>query len=164
MLQLTDRQIADYFHRSYTTVDGLWFMKLEELRGFDEALQIDVEVWKVMPKIQARKLKALSGLESGLDALFECFTTKLAIEGFQIQDATRSLDGRSCEIIVSQCPWCELLAKSGRRHLAETIGRAICDTEYGVWAAEFGNNIRLDIGDRICGGCSACAIRFYREE
>jgi hypothetical protein len=54
MLKLTDRQIADYFHRSYTAVDGLWFMKVEAACGFDTALDIDTGVWKVMPKIQAR--------------------------------------------------------------------------------------------------------------
>ncbi len=52
MKHLTDQQAAEYFHRSFTAVDGLWFMKVEEKHGFDAALEIDNEVWKVLPKIQ----------------------------------------------------------------------------------------------------------------
>ena len=57
MINLTDVQIAEYYHRSFSVVDGLWFMKIEERYGFEAALDIDSEVWKVVPKIQARKLK-----------------------------------------------------------------------------------------------------------
>ena len=34
MLNLTRQQTADYLHRSYTAVDGLWFMKAEAVLGF----------------------------------------------------------------------------------------------------------------------------------
>ena len=44
MKELTDKQIAAYFHRSYTAADGLWFMKVEEKCGFDTALEIDDQV------------------------------------------------------------------------------------------------------------------------
>ena len=37
MTDLTEEQKAEYFRRSYTAVDGLWFMKVEERLGFDEA-------------------------------------------------------------------------------------------------------------------------------
>ncbi|NLE90228.1 MAG: hypothetical protein GX602_04765, partial [Dehalococcoidales bacterium] len=57
MEELSDRQISQYLQRSYEAVDGLWFMKVEEKLGFDTALEIDGEVWKVLPKIQARMLK-----------------------------------------------------------------------------------------------------------
>jgi hypothetical protein len=159
VIELTARQIAEYFHRSYTSVDGLWFMKLEEKYGFDAALDIDVEVWKVVPKIQARKLKALTGLEWGIDALFECFTTKHTIEGFDFT-AARDPDGQGFEFTIRKCPWVELLARSNRQHLAGTIGTRICDTEYGVWAGEFGDDIVVQFHDRICRGCGSCTIRF----
>ena len=31
MIELNDKQIAEYFYRCYTSVDGLWFMKVEEV-------------------------------------------------------------------------------------------------------------------------------------
>lgn len=158
MIELTDQQKADYFHRSYTAVDGLWFMKVEEQYGFDAALDVDVAVWMVMPKIQARKLKSLTGLGSGMDALFECFTTKLTIESFDFQ-AGRD-DGGGFTISIARCPWVDLLAKSGRQHLAGKIGHRICDMEYSVWATEFDPGIVAEFGDRICDGCSRCVVRF----
>ena len=80
MIKLSDKDISSYFQRSYTAVDGLWFMKVEERDGFEETLDVDDEVWKIMAKIQARTLKSFSRLEHGVDALFECLTTKLSLE------------------------------------------------------------------------------------
>ena len=57
-------------------------MKVEEKYGFDTALEIDNEVWKVLPKIQARMLKSAGRMERGMEALFECFATKLKLDGF----------------------------------------------------------------------------------
>ncbi|GAF84732.1 unnamed protein product, partial [marine sediment metagenome] len=62
MIELSNRQIAEFWHRSYASVDGLWFMRVEERYGFDAALDIDNEVWKVLPKIQARMLKSMAGV------------------------------------------------------------------------------------------------------
>ena len=59
MLNLTPEQTADYLHKSYAAVDGLWFMKVEEAEGFDKALDIDEKVWQVMPKIQAKENEVL---------------------------------------------------------------------------------------------------------
>ena len=87
MLKLTEKQISEYFKRSYTAVDGLWFMKAEERYGFDTALDIDDDVWKVMPKIQARKLKSMGNITDGLDGLRECLTTKLTLDGFVLTRA-----------------------------------------------------------------------------
>lgn len=158
-IQLTDAQVAAYFHRSYTAVDGLWFMKVEEATDIRTALEADVAVWRVMPKIQARKLKELTGRTTGIEALRACFTTKLAIEGYAFEE--RDLpDGRGFEVAVASCPWVDLLTRSNRQHLAGTIGEAICATEYGVWATEFGDGIACDLPDRLCQGCPQCVVRF----
>jgi hypothetical protein len=161
MIRLTDKQIAEYFRRSYKTVDGLWFMRTEAKHGFDAALEIDDAVWSVMPKVQARKLKALSGLESGLEALFECFTTRLALEGFDFV-AEKDPDGDGFEVVIHGCPWYDLLVKADRQHLAGTVSERICNTEYAGWAAEFGPGISFISGDQICKGCGACVLRFER--
>ena len=77
MTKLDYQQIIEYFRRCYQAVDGLWFMKVEEKSGFDPALDVDHEVWKVMPKIQARMIKSMLKLNNGANALFEGLTTKL---------------------------------------------------------------------------------------
>jgi hypothetical protein len=154
--KLTDEQIAQYFHRSYTAADGLWFMKVEERRGFDEALEIDNEVWKVMPKIQARTLKSMLGAGIGADALMECFSAKLSIEGFQFQ---AEKEGDGLRICISRCPWHYLMVKSGRGHISDKVSSLICSTENSVWASEFGG-MRSEIESRICKGDQECVFRF----
>ena len=159
MLDLTDRQIGEYFKRSYTAVDGLWFMKVEEQYGFDTALDIDDEVWKVMPKIQARKLKSMGGFEDGLDALHQCLTTKLELDGFEF--ATERIDdGDALRINLTNCPWHNIMINAGREHLSEKVGTRICSTEYQVWAAEFGENIYFQLQDQICRGRKCCTLIF----
>lgn len=91
----------EYFHRSYKTADGLWFMKMEEKHGFDVALEIDKEVWKVMPKIQARMIKSMLGLEEGEAALLKSLETKLALEGFNFKVEQRE---NGFQIQISHCP------------------------------------------------------------
>lgn len=159
MADLTNAQIADYFRRSYSAVDGLWFMKLEEAAGFELALDVDERVWQIMPKIQTRKLKELTGRDHGLDALYECFTTKLRIEDFEFT-STREGDGTGFTVRITRCPWYDLLVKSKREHLAATIGTRICGAEYAVWAAEFGESITFSLGDQLCQRRDQCMVRF----
>jgi hypothetical protein len=158
-MKLNDKQIAEYLLRCFTAVDGLWFMKLEEKHGFDTALEIDNEVWKVMPKIQARMLKSMGNLGNGIEALFDCLTTKLALEGFTFK--TEKIDNpRGFRIIIEKCPWFELLVKSGRENLAEKLGNTICNTDCSTWASEFGDNIKFELQSQICKDSKHCILQF----
>jgi predicted ArsR family transcriptional regulator len=159
MLKLTERQIGEYFKRSYAAVDGLWFMKVEEKYGFETALDIDDEVWQVMPKIQARKLKSMGHLEDGLDALCECLTAKLSLDGFQFT-TERSADEGTLKITLSECPWHHVMIRAEREHLSGKVGTRICNTEYSVWATEFGDSITFELQDQICKGRSYCKLIF----
>ena len=161
MLNLTDKQIIEYFKKSYSSVDGLWFMKAEEKYDFDAALQMDVKVWQVMPKIQARMLKTLSDSGNPLKDLLECLTTKLALEDFSftVEDNT---DTNSFSIIIDDCPWHNLMVKSNREHLSVKIGSLVCKNEYEVWAKEFGADIKFMLDGQICAGAEHCILRFSR--
>jgi len=161
MLPLTDRQIAEYFRRSFTTADGLWFIKVEESLGFDKALDLDDEVWKILPKIQARMLKAMGNLGNGLDALRECVTTRLTLDGFAFE-IEEDPAGNSLQVRVTDCPWHNLMVKSGREHLSGKVGSRICATEYKILAAEFGPGISFELGDQICHGAGRCRFTFTR--
>lgn len=162
MLALTSDEVARYLRRSYMAADGLWFVKVEEKYGFEAALDIDSEVWKVMPKIQARMLKAVGKAERGMAPLRACFATKLALEGasFRVDQ-----DGRECsfQIVITDCPWYRLMVKSGREDLAGKVGEVICRTEYSVWAREFGEDIRFELRDQICKGAASCVLCFSTE-
>jgi len=164
MTRFTDKDRAEYFHRSYKTVDGLWFVKTEEQFDFNTALDLDREVWKVMPKIQARFLKKKFGVDKGIDALGKCFSKKLELDGFEFE-VERSIpeDGGRGHIkfVISKCPWHDILLKSKRGQLSDKIGGVICSTEYGIWASEFGPDIRFSFKEsRICREDSTCILSF----
>ena len=161
MIQLTDKQIAEFHYRGYTAVDGLWFMKVEERYGFDTALEIDNEVWKVMAKIQARMLKSIGKMENEMEDLFNCFTTKLTLDGFQFK-TEKAEDGNTFKVIIERCPWYDLMVNSKREHLSGKVGTRICNTEYSVWASEFSDNISCKLQEQLCKGSQTCVVQFSR--
>lgn len=160
MPKLTDQQAIEYLHRCYTAVDGLWFMKLEEWRDFETALDLDTAVWKVMPKIQSRTLRTMIPGDGGIDHLRLCIAEKLTLDGF-LFDIVDEDDG--FVITISRCPWHDFMKKAGREHLSEKIGNRICDAEYGTWAAEFDGDLICSLHERICSGCDTCTIRFQHQ-
>ncbi|RLC94596.1 MAG: hypothetical protein DRI39_02285 [Chloroflexi bacterium] len=159
MIKLSDKQMAEFLHRSYHAVDGLWFVKVEEKYGFDAALEVDNEVWKVLPKIQARMLKSMARMGDGLEALVECFTTKLALDGFDF--TTEPCEGgKGVRISVTRCPWHEAMRRSRREELSGKVNSLICGTEYSVWASEFGKGLHFRKNGEICTGSERCLLEF----
>ncbi len=100
MDSLTDQQVCEYFHRSYKAVDGLWFMKVEEKHGFNAALDIDKEVWKVLPKIQARMIKSMLRKGEAQSALLESLSLKLSWKASIKMEQEES----GFRIRISECP------------------------------------------------------------
>ncbi|UCC58958.1 MAG: L-2-amino-thiazoline-4-carboxylic acid hydrolase [Candidatus Bathyarchaeum sp.] len=159
MVEFDCQQIVDYFLRSYRAVDGLWFMKVEEQYGFDRALDIDNEVWKVMSKIQARMIKSMLKLNNGPDALFKSLTAKLKLEGFKFK-AEKTENG--FRITINDCPWHNLMIKSGRDKLSGAVGTTICGTEYQVWVSEFDETIHFKFKSQKCNKSKYCILEFKR--
>ena len=160
MSELNDKQVAVFYRRSYTTVDGLWFMKVEEKYGFEAALDVDNEVWKVLPKIQARMMKSMCEKGGGLEALRECLVTKLTLDGFKFT-TEKYIDNRGFRLIIEKCPWHDLMVKSGRENLSGQVGTVVCNSEYSVWAAEFDDKIRFKLQDQLCKKAETCIMKFY---
>lgn len=159
MKHLNNRQKIEFFHRSYAALDGLWFMKVEEKHGFNTALEIDKEVWKVMPKIQARIIKAMLKKEEAEVVLAKSLTTKLSLEGFKFKVEQRE---NEFQIQISDCPWHNLMVKSGREKYSKKVGTTICNVEYSVWASEFDEKIQFKLSSQKCGGSEHCLLYFKR--
>ena len=162
MSNYTTEEIAALLRRSYMAVDGLWFVIAQQRLGFAEALAIDEEVWKVMPKIQARKAREVLGLTGdGLEALARCLGLKMAAEGHAIEVHG---DGNRLEIRLTHCTWHDVFEKAQRLHLAKDIARSICVNEAAGWAQEFGVHSRFDLDNSICGGGNCCRFVFSKED
>ena len=53
---ISKEKLADVFSRSITTVDGLWFLAVEEKFGHEVALELDIGVWDDLGAIHARRI------------------------------------------------------------------------------------------------------------
>ena len=135
-------------------------MEVEEKIGFDAALDVDREVWKVMPKIQARMLKSMLKLNNGADGLFKGLTTKLELEGFKFK-AEKKRNG--FRITITDCPWHNLMIKSGREKLSGNVGTAICGAEYPVWVSEFDETMQFKLKSQKCKQSEYCILDFERK-
>jgi len=150
---------ADYFKRSFRAVDGLWFMMLERELDFDKALKVDVEVWKVMPKIQVRKVKELLRLRDGsTEDLLKALSFKFEAEDFGYRLLKKTERMLSIEIQV--CPWYKLLEKSKRQHLGAHIGKSICPLEYESWGKEVLKDFQFEMKSGICAGLDGCQLNY----
>ena len=159
MESLTDSQIIEYYHRCYKAVDGLWFMKVEEKFGFGIALELDKQVWSIVPKIQARLIKSMLKLGKNEKALLDSLKAKLSLEGFDFK-VQPIKDG--FQIKVKDCPWHSLMVKSGRESLSKKVGTAICNIEYLVWISEFEEKMCFELKKQQCKESKECILEFKR--
>ena len=156
MAEMTPDEKAEYFARSFLAADGLWFLKAEERHGFEDALAIDEEVWKVLPKIQARMIKSMKGIENGLEGLCRALSHRLSLQKFVFK---LEVDEESLRATVDFCPWQDLLVQSGRTHIAPRVGKVICSAENRCFAQEFDVHA-FHHQSMICQGDSQCILVF----
>lgn len=148
--------LSEYFKKCFIAVDGLWFMMLEKTDSFDKALEVDGRVWKILPKIQARKIKELLKLETASEEdLLTALKFKLNAESFASEFLRKN---SQINIIIKKCPWLTLLKQSNREHLAERISDVICSVEYGVFAREFMEDMDFKVISRQCSGNEICSF------
>jgi hypothetical protein len=148
------RLIADYLRKCFISVDGLWFMKAEEDAAFEKALELDIEVWKVLPKIEARTIKELLGLGNGMQALRQALEFKLSAEDSRFELSPLGQDGFMLE--VRDCSWVAHIKQANREQFLERISESICSLEFGSFALEFGSDIIVKHDRSSCcfeGGC-----------
>ena len=172
MKYFKNKDILDYLYQNYTKADGLWFLKVEEIYGFDKALEIDSQVWKIIPKLQARFIKkrllevfqtdgiADSRTAEGQTAktlLFEALKIKLSLDRFEYKV---SKNKTSISVRIDKCPWHEIMLKAKRETFSEKIGSVICNNEYSAFIAEFYPDAVIDIRNKLCRGNDSCNFKF----
>ena len=151
------RLIVDYLRKCFISVDGLWFMKAEEDADFEKAIELDIEVWKVLPKIEARTIKELLGLGNGMEQLRQALEFKLSAEDSRFELSPLGQDGFTLE--VRNCSWVAHIKKANREQFLERISESICLLEFGNFALEFGSDISVNHDRSSC--CSEGGCRFH---
>jgi len=160
-VEIGNDEIIEMLRRSYFAVDGLWFVMVEEDEDPERAMELDERVWRVMPKIQARKARELLGCDGDSPAdVARGMALKLAAEGHDYE--VRVTSPAEAEIVITKCPWREVLAASGRTYLGPEIADRICATEGAMWASEFGADLQFELAEAICHGDDRCRLVFRR--
>ncbi len=155
-----DRLVSEYLRKCFFSVDGLWFVKTEENSCFEKALEIDIEVWKVLPKIQARTLKKLLNLDDTFKGLQEALDFKLKAEGFKFEINENGI--YSFLLSIELCPWVELINNSGRGELVKKISDAICPVEFEIFSKQFDKNIIFERKQKGCEASERCVLLFSK--
>jgi hypothetical protein len=150
--------IVDYLRKCFVSVDGLWFMKAEEDADFEKALELDIEVWKVLPKIEARTIQDLLDIDKGIKALRQALEFKLSAEDSRFELSPLGRDGFTLE--VRDCSWVAHIKKANREQLLERISESICSLEYRTFASEFGSDIIIEHDHGCCPTVGRCRFQF----
>ncbi|MFC1961951.1 DUF6125 family protein [Chloroflexota bacterium] len=61
--QIPQEELLTFCSRSLYTLDGLWFVTSEEEHGFEKALELDIEVWNRLTRIQAKRVQEFFAVE-----------------------------------------------------------------------------------------------------
>ncbi|MBI4774770.1 MAG: hypothetical protein HY788_11430 [Deltaproteobacteria bacterium] len=67
---LSKEQLIDaikMYSRNWMTLDGLWFSGVEDKYGLDAAMDLDVRMWRIGSKIEAKRIKESFGLGGGIE-------------------------------------------------------------------------------------------------
>lgn len=157
-MEFADHELVGMLRRSYTAVDGLWFVMCEQELGFERAMALDERVWRVMAKLQARKARELLGLTGNTPGeLARALGLKLTAEGHRFAATVRE---GGVSIVIEACPWRAALERSGRMNIAPEVGRRICTVEGEGWAAEFGGEFEFGIAECWCDEGERCCFEF----
>ncbi|MDI6827645.1 MAG: DUF6125 family protein [Armatimonadota bacterium] len=162
MTAFDEKAIIELLRKSYFAADGLWFLAVENAYSYDEALRLDKEVWRILPKIQARKARELLGIKDGsLSDLALALGLRFSAEGcdHRIIEQTQNV----LRIEMHSCPWLDALQRSDRMALAKEICERICVLDYKTWAAQFSSSINFSLGRTMSTGAPSCELVFMLE-
>lgn len=150
--------LAEYFKRGYQSVDGFWFLMAEQDLGMEAALRLDRDVWRIMPKILARKTMELLDLpRRELRSLSLSLGFKFDAEGYEIKSHVMRED--LLEIQITGCPWRRAIIKSDNFSLLPRVAEEVCTVVYETWAGEFLDSFKMEMNPKICTGGDFCCIR-----
>jgi hypothetical protein len=150
---------SEYLRRVYMAVDGLWYIMVEKHFGSETVLSLDKEVWKIMPKIAARKIKDLLGLpDKKLESLSESLAFRFAVEGYEVK--SHRLNENSLEIQIASCPWRLQMLKLKKVELLTGVAEKVCPIVYETWGREFMEEFRFEMNPQICKGADICQLKY----
>ncbi len=110
-------ELIKMYSRNWHTCDGLWFSGVEERYGTASALEIDIHMWDVSSRVEARRIKEILRIPEGggLDAVLRSvnFMSWAAKCAYRVE---RKAD--TALLTVTSCPPQEARLRAGKEGFA----------------------------------------------
>jgi hypothetical protein len=128
--------------RTLWTVDGLYFVNIEDAHGTEEATRIDANVWEITGKIEARRLKQFLGIQGDADL-------KTAFNANKLSGWALDLEGKEySELKGDKMVMKNLECRIQKTRLSKDLGEFPCKkVRYGFLQAffkEMNPNLQVD--------------------
>lgn len=139
-------EVLEMALRNIRTVDGLWFLGVEEKYGTDTAVTIDRIVWERMAPIEAKRLKqALKLTGTGIAGVVEAMRNSMTWISFAGEYEVEEISENQAVFRVKEC-------LPQRARLEKQIGLFPCGSVEQAYLASFAQAIDPRVKVR-CGFC-----------
>jgi hypothetical protein len=130
--------------RNMWSIDGLYFLGIEEKYGTKVATEIDKDVWKIMGKIEARRLKNLFEIkDNNLSSLVKC----LKLSGWALDLEDKEIIKKDNRVIISNSV-CRIQNTRIQKNLSEFPCKKVRWGFLKSFAKEINPNIEV-----VCKSC-----------
>ena len=130
--------------RNMWSIDGLYFLGIEGKYGTKVATEIDKDVWKIMGKIEARRLKILFDIkDNNLSSLVEC----LKLSGWALDLEDKEIIKKDNRVIISNSV-CRIQNTRIQKNLSEFPCKKVRWGFLKSFAKEINPNIEV-----VCKSC-----------
>jgi hypothetical protein len=129
--------LLKFYVRDFATVDGLWFLAVEDKFGLEPAVKLDEKVWGGLGSRDAKRLKEILNLrEEDLETFIEIF--KLTPSNYLYKPEIRKTSDSSVIIKFPECTSQIARVKAGK-------GEFPCKTVAFAYYKTFAQNINPKI-------------------
>ena len=156
MRELSKEDKLFFFERNWFTLDGIWFLEIENEKDWEIALKIDKIVWIRLLKTIFRRLQRYLSIETNNPYnIIKMLTFRWSIEGWEY----KLLENKENEVHIGivTCPYKEMMNRNPeRRDMIKVICEKMCHPFYKEAIEGTNPNITFEVtksqglGDNIC--------------
>ena len=158
--ELTKEDKLFFFERSWVTLDGLWFLEIENETDWDTALNIDKIVWIRLLKTIFRRMQRYLKMDTLTPAnIIKFLTLRWSIEGWDYK--ILKSEENEVDIGIITCPYKEAMNRNPERvNKISLICKNMCLPFYKEVIEDSNPNISFEITKSQGLGDNYCNFKF----
>lgn len=149
-------ELCSLYAKNWLATDGLWFQGVERHYGFDDALEIDKEMWERLTVIEARRVRQFLELPEapGLEGLKQALQFRLYAP---LNECETYFDG---DALIYKVVSCRVQYARERKNMAYHTCKPVGLIEYSLFAKTIDGRIETEcischpeVTDPSCNCC-----------